>query len=88
MPSLSIDSIKIHAVRGIRDLDLLLDGKNLLIKGENGTGKSSIVDSLDYFFTGSVSYFEGRRELSLRKHLPNKDFKLDDVNVELIYNST
>jgi hypothetical protein len=86
MLRISVDSIKIQAIRGIRDLDLFLDGKNLLIKGENGTGKSSIVDALDFFFTGTVSYFEGIRELSLRRHLPNKDFEWNDINVELIFN--
>lgn len=86
MTRISIDNIKINAIRGIRELELLHDGKNILIKGENGAGKSSIVDALDFFFTGTVSYFEGRRELSLRRHLPHKDFAWNDIYVELIFN--
>jgi len=55
MPT-KIKKIRIHGFRGIPDLELELDGKNLLLRGENGTGKSSIVDAVEFFFSGKISH--------------------------------
>jgi len=48
---ITIKSLSINSLRGIKELNLSLDGKGLIIFGENGTGKSSIVDALEFFFT-------------------------------------
>lgn len=82
---IAIDSIRIRAIRGIRSQELPISGKNLTLKGENGSGKSSFVDALDYFFTGHLSYFRGEQELSLKRHLPHKDFDINDISVELTF---
>ncbi len=84
--SVKIKAINIHAFRGIPDLDLELDGKNLLLRGENETGKSSIVEAIEFFFTGKISHLEGTRGLSLQKHGPHVNFELGDVNVEITFN--
>lgn len=83
-----IKSIDIHAFRGIPDLELPLDGKNLVLKGENGTGKSSIVEAFEFFFTGNLSIFagEGTKCLSLQRHTPHKNFKKEDVSVKMTFN--
>ena len=81
-----IKTINIHAFRGIPDLELQLDGKNLLLRGENGTGKSSIVEAIEFFFTGKIFHLEGTRGLSLQRHGPHVNFEANDVNVELIFN--
>jgi AAA15 family ATPase/GTPase len=47
----TIDQIQVQNFRGIRRLDLLVEGRNLIVVGENGAGKSSLVDALEYFFT-------------------------------------
>jgi len=87
MPT-DIQSISIHAFRGIPDLDLALEGKSLLIKGENGTGKSSIVEAIEFFFTGKLSIFEGEgtQSLSLQKHAPHNDFSEGDVSIKIAFN--
>ena len=83
-----IKAIDIHAFRGIPDLELELNGKSLLVKGENGTGKSSIVEAMEFFFTGKLSYFEGEgtKTLSLRRHVPHKNFGENDANIKITFN--
>jgi len=83
--AVKIKTINIHALRGIPDLELQLDGKNLLLRGENGTGKSSIVEAIEFFFTGKISHLEGTRGLSLQRHGPHVNFEPDDVNVKLTF---
>ena len=86
MPT-SIKTISIHAFRGIPDLDLPVEGKSLLIKGENGTGKSSIAEALEFFFTGKLLIFEGEgtQNLSMQKHAPHNDFGNDDVSIKVAF---
>ena len=74
-----IESVKINAFRGIPELTLNLEGKSLLLQGENGTGKSSIVDALEFFFTGNVLHLSGTKSLSLKNHAPNVNFSPEDL---------
>ena len=64
-----------------------LDGKSLLLKGENATGKSSIVEALEFFFTGRLSIFEGEgtKSLSLKKHTPHKNFKKKHLSIKVTF---
>jgi len=70
-----IDSIHIQEFRGIRDLTLEFGGKNFAICGPNGTGKSGVVDALEFVLTGNISRLsgEGTGELSLKEHGPHVD---------------
>jgi energy-coupling factor transporter ATP-binding protein EcfA2 len=63
-----IKQIRAKAVRGLRDLDLALDGKSLLLYGENGSGKSSLVDALELLFRGSIQHLEGTQGISVQRH--------------------
>ncbi len=83
--SVKIKKISIRAFRGIPDLELELDGKSLLLEGETGSGKSSIVEALEYFFTGTVSHLEGVQVLSLRRHGPHVNFTPQDVNIDITF---
>jgi hypothetical protein len=68
-----VESITIEEFRGIRKLKLDLAGKNFAVCGPNGTGKSGVVDALEFVLTGSVSRLsgEGRGEVSLTEHGPH-----------------
>ncbi len=82
---IKIKNIRIKAFRGIPDLDLALDGKSLLLKGDNGTGKSSIVDSLEFVFTGKIAHLEEIQSLDAETHIPHVDYPAKDLDVCLTF---
>ncbi len=55
--------ITLNSFRGVRDqFDMKLDrGESLLIFGENGTGKSSFADAIEWYFTGDIELLAKRR---------------------------
>jgi DNA repair exonuclease SbcCD ATPase subunit len=63
-----IEKIEIEDFRGIRRIELLLNRKNFSICGPNGTGKSGIVDAIEFALTGGITRLEGlgTGELSVR----------------------
>lgn len=71
-------NIEIQNVRGIKDrLIFSPHGDNFLVYGPNGTGKSAIVDALDFLFSGRISRLVGKgtKNISLKKHGPHIDIK-------------
>lgn len=76
-----IKKFDIRAFRGIPELEVPLERQSLLIRGDNGTGKSSIVDALEFFFRGRVSHLEGVQGLSVQRHVPHVSFQSGDVEV-------
>ncbi len=77
----NIDEVDIEYLRGITSCNLSLQGKWLYLLGENGTGKSSFVDALEYFFTGGVQHLQGAQGLSIRDHLHHVDELAESVSV-------
>ncbi|OGR47539.1 MAG: hypothetical protein A2X34_02985 [Elusimicrobia bacterium GWC2_51_8] len=54
---MKIKNIEISGLRGVKDqLSLPLEGKSMLIYGENGSGKSSITDGLEWFYADEVKH--------------------------------
>lgn len=84
---IKIDTIRIREFRGIRDLELKPKGNNFAACGPNGTGKSGIVDAIEFGLTGKISRLSGKGtgDLSVTKHGPHVDFrnKPDEAWVEL-----
>lgn len=70
---IKVDRIKIEEFRGIRDLIIDLGNVNFAVCGPNGTGKSGIVDALEFGLTGTVSRLvgKGRGALSVKEHGPH-----------------
>ena len=72
-----VESITITEFRGIRDLTLNFKQKNFAVCGPNGTGKSGVVDALEFVLTGNVSRLsgEGCGDISLKEHGPHVDMR-------------
>ena len=69
--SAKIESLRIENFRGIRQLPLVLESQSLIVVGENGSGKSSIIDALEYYFTGTVEKLTGRADVSEKRSIPH-----------------
>jgi len=68
-------TLRIHEFRGVRDLTLDLGCANFAVCGPNGTGKSGIVDALEFVLTGNISRLAGSGTggLSVKEHGPHVD---------------
>ncbi|NQT74408.1 MAG: AAA family ATPase [Chloroflexi bacterium] len=70
-----VKTIHIEDFRGVRKLDLELAGDNYGICGRNGTGKSGVVDAIEFCLTGDVTRLSGQGTagLSVKNHAPHVD---------------
>jgi len=70
-----INTIHIEEFRGIRELDLDLADGNFGICGPNGTGKSGVVDAIEFCLTGNITRLsgQGQGELTVKGHAPHVD---------------
>ena len=70
---IKVDRIKIVEFRGIRDLTIDLNGANFAVCGPNGTGKSGVVDALEFGLSGTISRLRGKGQgsVSVRDHGPH-----------------
>ncbi len=81
-----INSINIKGIRGIKnDLPLILNKKSILIFGENGSGKSSISDAIEWFYSDSIEHIsseeiEKRGKGAIRNKFVNSN---DDAFVDI-----
>jgi recombinational DNA repair ATPase RecF len=72
---IQIEELEISEFRGIRHLVLSLGKKSFGIAGPNGTGKSGIVDAVEFALTGNITRLggEGTAEISVKAHAPHVD---------------
>jgi len=69
--SIKIKQLDITGLRGIQErFTLNLAEKSTLLYGDNGTGKSSISDSLEWYYTDAVSHLSSE-EIDLKDALRN-----------------
>ena len=73
---IQIEDIHIQNLRGIKQLSLTFDRKSFGICGPNGTGKSGVVDAIEFALTGSVTRLTGRGTagVSLKEHGAHVDY--------------
>jgi len=83
---MKILSLEIKNIRGIKYIKIEPKGDNVVIFGPNGTGKSAIVDAVDFLLTGGISRLagEGTKSLSLREHGCHIDFRKDLKNTIVV----
>lgn len=67
---MKINRLIINELRGVREFEINPNSKHVLIQGENGTGKSGVIDAIDFLFTGSISRISGSgfQGVTLAKH--------------------
>jgi recombinational DNA repair ATPase RecF len=72
---IKVEAIEVREFRGIRELKLDLKGRNFAICGPNGTGKSGVVDALEFGLTGSISRLAGTGTggITIKEHAPHVD---------------
>jgi len=72
---IKIERLEIVNFRGIKHLDLDVGKENFVIAGRNGTGKSGIIDAIEFVLTGKISRLEGSGTfgLSVKAHGPHVD---------------
>lgn len=70
---IQLHKLRIEEFRGIRELELKMDGKSLVVVGPNGSGKSGVVDAIDFVLTGNVARLSGAGTggISVAKHAPH-----------------
>ena len=81
-----IAELKLHHFRGATQpvtIPLGTDHAMVMIFGENGTGKSSLVDALDFVLNENPGSIANRSSTNPKKHLPALGTTHGDVRVEL-----
>lgn len=70
-----IESLTAKDFRGLRRLTLNPNGKNFGICGFNGTGKSGVVDAIEFALTGNITRLtgQGTSGISIKSHAPHVD---------------
>lgn len=70
---IQIESLTIDEFRGIRHLELVLNGKSFVVWGPNGSGKSGVVDAIEFVLTGGVARLSGSGTggVTIAKHGPH-----------------
>lgn len=83
---MKLKQIDIKGIRGVKDsISLELNGKSIVLYGDNGMGKSSISDAIEWFYTSKVEHLKGN-EIDLKEALRNVTVDDDFVSeVGLIF---
>jgi len=81
-----VKNIEVFEFRGIRHLKIDFKGKNFAVCGKNGTGKSGIVDALEFGLTGNISRLagSGTGAISLKEHAPHVDSRSNPAKSRVI----
>jgi len=83
---IKLKNIHIKNFRGIKDLNLALDGESWLIHGANGSGKSGVIDALEFSLSGKITRLTGagRKGVSIKSHGPHVDSRDRPEEAEVI----
>lgn len=83
MSKFKLKRIEIKSFRGIKNYILdFEDNKSLVLVGENGCGKSSIVNAFEFLFTGKVESLSGTQAIKHNESLVHIGDKKGDLLVK------
>lgn len=83
--NLKANELKVKSFRGISK-EISLDLKDVtILYGVNGTGKSSFVNSIEYLFSGELSFLK-KSTINKNKSSINKNFTKNALKIELDFN--
>src|SRR5450759_2508011 len=85
---ITIDEVDVKCLRGITSSSLALNGKWLYLLGENGTGKSSFIDAIEYLFTGNVQHLQWIQTVSMGRHLHHVDRQVNNMSVAVRFSGS
>ena len=82
---IQIESVVIRELRGIRELEIEPQRKNFVVSEPNGSGKSGVVDAIQFALTGEISRLTGKGTggLSVSRHDPHVDRRDDPASAEV-----
>lgn len=74
---IKIKRVRVVKFRGILDQTINIDCRNFTVCGPNGTGKSGVVDAIEFALSGDISRLSGRGRgsVSVKEHAPHVDFR-------------
>lgn len=80
-----LETLSIRKFKGIKELTIPFGGKSWVIHGRNGSGKSGVVDAIEFALSGEISRLsgEGRGGLSVKEHGPHVDYKNSPQEAEV-----
>ena len=80
---MKIESLTIKNIRGLVDFSFDPNEKNVVVSGPNASGKSALVDAIDFLFTGRISRLigKGTGDLSLQEHGKHVDSDIKNASV-------
>lgn len=79
---MKIVELEIRNIRGIKQILIKPEGKNVVVYGPNGTGKSAVVDAVDFLLCSKITRLtgEGTDSLELKEHGCHVDSRKDLKN--------
>lgn len=83
-----VEKLKLYNLRGaIQPVELTFDPKKpmVLIFGENGTGKSTIADAIDFVCNQKFGSLELRKGVRKQTHIVSVNGRSPDLSVEIVY---
>lgn len=72
---IKVEKLRVNNFRGIRSFEFKMNQKSFVVAGRNGTGKSGVIDALEFALTGSITRLtgSGTAGVSVKSHAPHVD---------------
>jgi len=87
---MKINKLTIKGLRGVKgELTLDLSGKSALLYGDNGSGKSTIADAVEWYYKDKVEHLKGEEigRLEALRHIDLPDDQIASASINLTDNS-